>query len=334
MENRIGIMPFWKKYDREMYVRAAILADELGYDSFWVPEAWGYEAFTVLTEIACKTKRIKLGTSIVNVYSRSPASMAMAAATLDEISEGRLMLGIGTSGARVIEGFHGREFKKPLTSWKDMVKVVKGLLAGKKLNEVGAEMNDYRPFTLEMELPRREIPIYVAALKEKSIETIGEIADGWIPTFWPYQEISRGREWIDRGAKRAGRDPKAITVAPFATVIPTGAKSAGKRSREIIAFYIAGMGDYYKELLEGFGYKDECAKIVELYANKETRDQSLEAVTDKMVDALTIAGDPKYCVEEMQRRRQYGIDLPIVSLPTGADWKIIEAFIRGLAPQS
>ncbi len=333
MENRIGIMPFWKKYDREMYVRAAILADELGYDSFWVPEAWGYEAFTVLTEIAVKTKNIKVGTSIVNVYSRSPANMAMAAATLDEISEGRLMLGIGTSGARVIEGFHGREFKKPLTSWKDMVKVVKGLLAGKKLNEVGAELHDYRPFSLEMSLPRREIPIYVAALKEKSIETIGELADGWIPTFWPYQEIGRGREWIDRGAKRAGRDPKDITIAPFATVIPTGAKSAGKRSREIISFYIAGMGEYYKELLEGFGYKDECAQIVELYANKETRERALEAVTDKMVDALTIAGDPKYCVEEMQRRREYGIDLPIVSLPTGADWTIIEAFIRGLAPQ-
>jgi len=333
MQNRIGIMPFWKKYDREMYVNAAILADELGYDSFWVPEAWGYEAFTVLTEIACKTKKIKLGTSIVNVYSRSPASMAMASATLDEISGGRLMLGIGTSGARVIEGFHGREFKKPLTSWKDMVKVVKGLLAGKKLNEVGAEMHDYRPFSLEMNLPRREIPIYVAALKQKSIETIGEIADGWIPTFWPYQEIKQGREWIDAGAKRAGRAPSDITIAPFTTVIPTGAKSAGKRSREIISFYVAGMGEYYKELLEGFGYRDECAKIVELYSNKETRDRATEAVTDKMVDALTIAGDPKFCVEEMQRRRQFGIDLPIVSLPTGADWEVIQRFIKGLAPQ-
>jgi alkanesulfonate monooxygenase SsuD/methylene tetrahydromethanopterin reductase-like flavin-dependent oxidoreductase (luciferase family) len=332
MQDRIGIMPFWKKYDRETYVKAAQLADDLGYDSFWLPEAWGYEAFTLLTEIAVKTKNIKLGTSIVNIYSRSPALLAMTAATLDEISNGRLMLGIGTSGQRVIEGFHGRKFEKPLTSWKDMVKVVKGLLAGKKLNEVGAEMHDYRPFSLEMNLPRRDVPIYVAALKQKSIETIGELADGWIPTFWPYQELKQGRAWIDAGAKRAGRDPSAITIAPFTTVIPTG-KSGGKKSREIIAFYVAGMGEYYKELLEGFGYRDECAKIVELYANKETRDRATEAVTDQMVDALSIAGTPEYCVEEMRRRREYGIDLPIVSLPTAADWNTIEAFIRGLAPR-
>lgn len=332
MRDRTGVMPFWKNYDRETYVRAAILADELGYDSFWLPEAWGYDAFTLLTEIAVKTKNIKLGTSIVNVYSRSPALMAQTAATLDEISNGRLIIGIGTSGKRVIEGFHGRAFEKPLTSWKDMVKVVKGLLAGKKLNEVGAELHDYRPFTLEMKLPRREVPIYVAALKQKSMETIGEIADGWIPTFWPYQEINKGREWIEAGAKRAGRDMKDITIAPFTTVIPTG-KSGGKRSREIIAFYVAGMGDYYKELLEGFGYKDECAKIVELYSNKETRERAVDAVTDQMVDALTIAGDPVYCVEEMRRRRDFGIDLPIVSLPTGADWDTIEKFIKGLKPR-
>jgi alkanesulfonate monooxygenase SsuD/methylene tetrahydromethanopterin reductase-like flavin-dependent oxidoreductase (luciferase family) len=256
----------------------------------------------------------------------------MTAASLDEISNGRLILGIGTSGKRVIEGFHGRAFEKPLTSWKDIVKVVKGLLAGKKLNELGAEMHDYRPFTLEMKLPRREVPIYVAALKQKSMETIGELADGWIPTFWPYQEIEKGRAWIAEGAKRAGRDPNSITVAPFTTVIPTG-KSGQKKSREIISFYVAGMGDYYKELLEGFGFRDECAKIVELYANKETRDQAPGAVTDAMVDALSIAGDPVYCIQELRRRRDYGIHLPIVTLPNGVDQATLEMFIRGLAPR-
>ncbi len=256
----------------------------------------------------------------------------MSAATVDEISEGRLMLGIGTSGKRVIEGFHAREFKKPLTQWKDVVKVVKGLLAGKKLTEVGAENNEYRPFTLEMDTPRRQIPIYVAALKQKSIESIGELADGWIPTFWPYQEMARGREWIKTGAERAGRDPREITCAPFTTVIPTG-KSGGKRSREIIAFYVAGMGDYYRELLEGFGYKDECAKICELYANKDTRHEAAAAVTDAMVDALSVAGEPQYCVEELRRRRDFGIDLPIVTLPNDASWETIETFIKVLAPR-
>lgn len=334
MSDRIGVLPFWKKYDREMYVKAAVLADELGYDSFWLPEAWGYEVFTLLTEIAVKTKRIKLGTGIVNVFSRSPALLGMTAASLDEISEGRLILGIGTSGKNVIEGFHAREFKKPLSQWRDVLRVVRATLAGVPLNEAGATLHDYRPFTLEMDnLPRRQVPIYVAALKQKSIETIGELADGWIPTFWPYQNTQQGLDWIKTGAERAGRDPKEITTAPFTTVLPMGRKHGGKRARSVIAFYIGGMGAYYRELLEGFGYAEECKIIADLYANKETREQATDAVTDELVDALSISGDPQHCVEELHRRREFGIDLPIVSLPTKANWQVTEMFLRGLAPK-
>src|SRR5262249_4414613 len=170
--------------------------DDLGYDSFWLPEAWGYEVFTLLTEMAGRTKRIKLGTGIVNVFSRSPGLIAMSAATLDEISEGRFVLGIGTSGKRVIEGFHAHEYKKPLPQVRDVIRVVRTLVSGGKLHESGAELNEYRPFTLAMQPPRRHIPIWVAALKRKAIESIGELADGWIPTFWPYDRIADGRAWI------------------------------------------------------------------------------------------------------------------------------------------
>jgi len=169
MSSPVAVLPFWKDYDRKLYLRAAILADELGYDSFWIPEAWGYEVFSLLTEIALNTRRIRLGTGIVNVFSRSEGLLAMTAATVDEISEGRLILGIGTSGMRVIEGFHGRRFDKPLTQVRDTIRVVKTLLAGGKLNESGAKLHAYRPFELAMTPARREIPIYVAALKENSI---------------------------------------------------------------------------------------------------------------------------------------------------------------------
>src|SRR5437016_1302153 len=152
---RTGLLAFWKNYDRKLYLRAAQLADELGYDSFWLPEAWGYEVFTLLAEIAVHTKRIRLGTGIVNAFSRSPGLLAMSAATLDEISEGRFILGVGTSGARVIEGFHGRKYDKPLTQVRDVIRVVRTLLAGGKLHEAGAELHPYRPFTLAME-PRRK----------------------------------------------------------------------------------------------------------------------------------------------------------------------------------
>jgi alkanesulfonate monooxygenase SsuD/methylene tetrahydromethanopterin reductase-like flavin-dependent oxidoreductase (luciferase family) len=333
MTERTGLLAFWKNYDRKLYLRAAQLADDLGYDSFWLPEAWGYEVFSLLTEMAVKTKRIKLGTGIINVYSRSAGLIAMTAATVDDISEGRLILGVGTSAPRVIEGFHGRAYDKPLTQVRDVIRVVRTLLSGGKLTDARAENATYRPFTLEMTPTRRQIPIYVAALRQKAIESIGELADGWIPTFWPYEQLAEGRAWIAAGAARAGRDPAAITTAPFTTVLPLGLEAGGMMAKKIIAFYIGGMGDYYVELLTRFGYADDCKKIAELYQNKETRALAGAAVPDRMIEALTISGDPTHCVEELRRRRGFGIDLPILNLPNDMPWEMVEMFIRGMAPQ-
>ena len=333
MHERTGLVAFWKNYDRKLHVKAAQLADELGYDSFWLPEAWGYEVFPLLTEMALATKRIKLGTGIVNVFSRSPALLAQSAATVDEISEGRLILGLGTSGKRVIEGFHGRPFDRPLTQLGDVIRVVKTLIAGKSLDGCGAELTRYRPFQLAMKPVRPDIPIYVAALRQKSITAIGEMADGWIPTFWPYEGLQRGIDWIAEGARRAGRDPAEITVAPYTTVIPLG-NMAAQKAKELIAFYVAGMGDYYRELLESFGYRDECARIADLYRSKATRAQATEQVTDAMMEALCVTGSPAECVAELRRRRSFGIGLPIINLPPDAPGPLVEMFIRGMAPQT
>lgn len=333
MIERIGLVAFWKNYNRKECVRAAEIADDLGYDSFWIPEAWGYEIFSLLTEIALKTKRIKLGTGIVNVFSRTPSLIAMSAATVDEISEGRFILGIGTSGKKVIEGFHGRPFAKPLTQTRDVIRVVRTLLAGGKLHEAGAELADYRPFSLAFEPKRRHIPIYVAALKQKSIESIGELADGWMPTFWPYAETRRGLDWLAAGAARAGRDPKELTVAPFTMALPLGFEAGAAMAKDLVAFYVGGMGDYYAELLTGFGYGDDVQRIAELYQDKATRSQAAAAVPDAMIEALTVAGDPEHCIAELRRRRKYGIDLPILNLPVNMPFEMVEAFIRGMAPR-
>jgi alkanesulfonate monooxygenase SsuD/methylene tetrahydromethanopterin reductase-like flavin-dependent oxidoreductase (luciferase family) len=334
MTERIGLVAFWKNYDRTLYLRAARLADELGYDSFWVPEAWGYEISTLLTEMALATKNIKLGTGILNVYSRSPGLIAMTAATLDEISQGRFILGIGPSGKNVIEGFHGRAFDKPLTQVRDVIRVVRALLSGGKLSDAHAELVDYRPFKLEMKPVRSTIPIYVAALRPKAIESIGARADGWMPTFWPYDRLGEGRALIEAGAKKAGRDPSAITTAPFSVVLPLAGDAGTMMAKRIISFYIGGMGDYYTELLTGFGFGDDCKRIVELYQDKATRAQAAAAVSDKMIEALTISGDPAHCVAELKRRRSFGIDLPILNLPVDVPWEMMEMFIRGLAPRA
>ncbi len=326
-----GLVAFWRDYDRKTFVKAAVLADRLGYDSFWLPEVWGYEVFSLLTEIALKTKRIKIATGIINVFSRSPALIAMQAATLDEISGGRLILGIGTSGKNVIEGLHGRDFEKPLTQIRDVIRVVRTMLERRPLSEADTKLRQYRPFTLDFEPTRRRIPIYVAALKHKSIASIGEMADGWMPIFWPYNRLSDGREWIAEGAAKAGRDPSEIVTAPFTTVIPIPGKRASQKARDIIAFYVGGMGEYYKALLSGFGYVEECNEIERLYRDKATRKMAAEAVTDDMIEALTIAGDPLHCRRELARRRELGMEQPIVNLPPGMPWPGLAAFITALA---
>lgn len=326
-----GLLAFWRDYDRKTYIKAAVLADRLGYDSFWLPEVWGYEVFSLLTEIALKTKRIKIGTGIINVFSRSPALIAMEAATLDEISGGRFILGLGTSGERVIEGLHGRNFDKPLTQTQDVIRVVRTLLDGRPLSEADTKLRKYRPFTLDFKPTRTRIPIYVAALKQKSITSVGEMADGWMPIFWPYNRLGDGREWIAEGAARAGRNPSEIATAPFTTVIPLPGKAASKKAREIIAFYIGGMGEYYKELLSGFGYEEECNKIELLYRDKATRKTAPDAVTDDMIEALTISGDPLHCRREIARRRELGMEQPIINLPPGMPWPGMAAFITALA---
>ena len=330
---RIGLLAFWKDYDRKTYIKAAKLADKLGYEAFFLPEVWAYDAFSLLTEMAIHTKRIKLGTGIINVFSRSPATIAMHAATLDEISGGRFILGLGTSGKNVIEGLHGRPFVKPLTQTRDVIRVVRAMLDGTPLNEADTKLHDYRPFTLAMKPTRRRIPIYIAALKQKSITSIGEMADGWMPVFWPYDRLSDGRQWIAEGAAKSNRNPDDIVTAPFTMAIPLTGDMAAKKAKELIAFYVGGMGEYYKQLLTGFGYAEECDEIERLYKDKSTRSQAADAVTPQMIERLTVAGNPLHCARELRRRREHGLDFPLLTLPPGLPWPAIASFIIAMAPR-
>ena len=205
--DRIGIVPFWKNYDRKAVLRTAQLADDLGYDSIWIPEAWAYEQFQLLTEIAVHTKRLKLATGIANVFSRSAGLLAMSVATLDEISEGRAILGLGTSGELVIENFHGVPYKKPLTRLKETIGICRALWRGDRLRPELSTLFDARHFKLEMTPLRPSVPVYVASLQEKAIrEVVGGCADGWVPTFWPYEHLGDGRGRRDPGARAAGRE--------------------------------------------------------------------------------------------------------------------------------
>src|SRR4029078_10683701 len=205
-----GVVAFWKNYDRKAVIRAAQLAEELGYDSIWIPEAWAYEPFQLLTEIALSTRRIKVATGIANVFSRSAGLLAMSAATLDEISEGRAIIGLGTSGKRLVENFHGAAYEKPLTRLRETIGTMRALWRGERLRPELSSLFDARQFRLEMNPLRPNIPVFVASLQEKAIKEIGALADGWLPTFWPYRDLKDGIALIREGATKAGRDPNAI----------------------------------------------------------------------------------------------------------------------------
>jgi F420-dependent oxidoreductase-like protein len=329
---RSGVVAFWKNYNRKQVLRHAEEADELGYESFWIPEAWGYEAFSLLTEIACHTKRIKLATGIVNVFSRSPGLLAMHAATLDEISEGRVILGLGTSGEKVIAGFHGAPYEKPLTRMRQYIKVIQCLISGQRLTEAGADLWEFRHFQLAMTPVRERIPIYCACLNDKAIRMVGELADGWMPTFWPWQQLEKGVEVLAEGARKSGRSVKDISVAPFTTVIPMPDKEMSYHSaRGIISFYVGGMGVYYHEMLSRMGYRENCDLVRDLYVAKQ-RPEAAAAVSQDLLDALVIAGEPDFCRTRLSQWRGAGMDLPILGLPTDMGPEICSMYLKLMAP--
>lgn len=332
MTERSGLVAFWKNYNRKQVLRHAQEADELGYDSFWIPEAWGYEAFSLLTEIAVHTKRIKLATGIVNVFSRSPGLLAMHAATLDEISEGRMILGLGTSGEKVIEGFHGVPYDKPLTRMRQYIKVINTLISGQRLCDAGADLWEFRHFQLAMTPVRDHIPIYCACLNDKAIRMVGELADGWMPTFWPWQQMGNGRALLAEGAAKSGRSVDEITVAPFTTVIPMPDKEMSHHTaRGMISFYVGGMGVYYHAMLSRMGYAENCDLVRDLYQAKQ-RPEAAAAVSQDLLDALVIAGEPDFCRKRLGEWRRAGVDLPILGLPTDMGPEICSMYLQLMAP--
>jgi F420-dependent oxidoreductase-like protein len=290
------------------------VADACGYDSFWLPESWEREAFSILAELAAKTERIALCTGVINVFSRSPALIAMGAATLDEISGGRFRLGLGTSGARVVEDFHGIKYGKPLTRLREAIRIIRSLLAGEAVDFHG-ECFDLKRFKLGFKPVRSSVPIYIAGLAPASLRQIGELADGWLPTHWPRARLHEGIKEIAEGVRIAGRDPAAIDIAPFVNVVVgDNVQWTRDRARLPLAYYIGGMGDYYHASLSRLGFSREADLIRENWRAGK-RKAAIAAVTDKMVDEIAICGPIEKCRAVIEETCEDGANLVIISIP-------------------
>jgi len=328
----LGRLPGFDKrgFDRREVIECVRVADSCGYDSFWMPEAWERDAFNILTEIAARTERIHLGTGIINVFSRSPALIAMSAATLDEISGGRFRLGLGTSGARVVEDFHGIRFDRPLTRLREAIQIIRLLINGERVDFNG-KCFELRRFKLGFKPLRSDIPIYIAALSPRSLRQVGELADGWLPTHWPRVGLEEGIAKIREGAEGTGRDAKRIEIAPFVNVIVSDDVSqARNQARLPLAYYIGGMGDYYHASLSRLGFGAAVDQVRELWQAGRRKD-AMAAIDDEMLDSIAVCGSMEHCRALLDEMYDLGATSPLVPIPiagsTSEKCRLIESLI-------
>ncbi len=310
------------------------LADQLGYDSIWFGETWGYDMVTAMGEVVRATGRIKVASGIMNVYSRSPGVIASTFATLDELSGGRMIIGLGSSGANVIEHFHGVPFDKPMRRLREYVEIINMLLHGDRLVYHGDIFNLERGFRLQVNLVRDHIPIYIAAITPASIAQTGEVADGLIPIHWPKTRYGSVRQRLERGAGKAGRSGSDIIVAPYLTtgyVLEEEQRPAVRRqAKQPVSFYIGRMGTFYKEMLAREGYPEETKTIEAAWEGGQ--DAAIDAVPDYMSDNIVLVGTPKEIHRQLVELQGLGVDLPLISMPPGNPdqaGRILEEVMKG-----
>ena len=288
-------------------MRIARLAERQGYDCLTVGEAWGEDALTSLAQLAAATERIRVGSSIVPVFGRTPANLAMAALNLDLMSEGRFFLGLGASGRLVIEDFHGERFSKPLSRMREYIAFIRKAAAGERLDHDG-EFFKTRRFRIRFAPHRARLPIYIASLTPASLRLTGEVADGWLPIFFAPGRMDALFADIAAGADAAGRSLSDVAVSPQVSIYPTDDPDAARdRERPHIAFYIGGMGVFYHQYMRRIGFGEQADAVRAAYMARE-RDKAAALVTDEMVDAFTIIGDAAQCREQMQAYFDAGAD--------------------------
>jgi coenzyme F420-dependent oxidoreductase len=314
------------------FVDMAVRAEELGYDFVWLPETWGRDAVTVMTSIAHATEEIGIGSSIMNVYSRSPALLAQTAATLQEVSDGRFRLGIGPSGPAVIEGWHGIDFGNPLRRTREYVDIVKMVLEGKELDYEGKYFN-LSGFRLRCDAPEPRPKVDAAGMGPKAVELAGRFADGWHAILFTPEAMRDRLEDFDRGTEMGDRDraEQDVTLSLTCCALEDG-EHARHLTKQHSAFYVGAMGTYYRDSLARQGYEDEAHQIAANWMNGD-REAALDIFTDEMLDAFTAAGTPERAREELAKFADIdGVDNVSVGFPRAASREEIHETLDALAP--
>jgi F420-dependent oxidoreductase-like protein len=304
-------------------------AERVGYDSAWAAEAWGTDAVSVLAWLAATTSTIKVGSAILQIPARTPANTAMTAATLDLMSGGRFLLGLGTSGPQVVEGWHGEPWGKPLGKTREYVELVRAALRRETIEYDGEHYTvPYRgngatglgkPLKLMARPLRADIPIYLASLRRRSVELAAEIADGWLPIFFSPE---RAHKVFPVPFERDGLD-----IAPAVpAVLSDDVESARDALKGYYALYIGGMGargkNFYNELACEYGYEEAAGTIQDLYLDGKHRDAAA-AVPDELVDELALVGPKERIADRLAAWKESGATTLLVSTRDSASLRAV-----------
>jgi F420-dependent oxidoreductase-like protein len=299
-------------------VELAQHAEGLGYESVWMPEAYGTDAVSILGALAARTERILLGTGIVNVFSRTPALLAQTAATLDLISGGRFILGLGTSGHQVVTGWHGMAFDRPLLRMRETIAIVRQVLRRDRLLFEGQVFHLDKGLKLLARPVRETVPIYLATLTPGGLRLTGELADGWIPTLFAPEHMDLFRPELEAGARIAGRSLGSLAIAPH---VPVSIDDDRARARDAlkpwVALYVGGMGskskNFYNDLVSRYGFADDARTLQELYLGGKQL-EAIRRVPDALVDAISIAGPASYVRERLAVWASAGVTTLLASV--------------------
>jgi len=335
---KIGLqLGYWGSHPPKDPVGLVQTAEKLGFDSVWTAEAYGSDALTPLAWIGSHTSRIRLGTAVCQLSARSPTAMAMAALTLDHLSGGRMILGLGVSGPQVVEGWYGAPFSKPLARTREYVSIIRQVLAREEpVTNDGPHYplpfqgegawglgKPLKPITHPL---RADLPIFIGAEGPKNVAQTAEIADGWLPLYYsPF----RNEVYAD-SLKQARSD---FEVAQGIVVNITDDLEQGLMPvKHMLALYVGGMGakdrNFHKELISRFGFEAEAERIQELYLAGK-KEEAARAVPDALADEIALVGPKERIRERLEAWRETPVTSLLVSARSTAELETIAELVLG-----
>ena len=324
MDKLAFVLPNWATLTRDELIFYAKLGEELNYETIWVPETWGNDAFTIMNTIAENTKRINFACGIISVFSRSAAIMAQTIATIDTFSGGRAIIGLGPSTNIVNENWHGMKHEKPL-------RIIRMILSGERVTYEG-EIIRLNNMKFQSKPLRRDIPIYLASLGPKNLELTGQIADGWLPFLCPEFHITALKKIVEDAALNAGRSISDITICPYvpALLSSENPEEADFKIKEFISFYVGAMGPHYYNLITSYGFEDDAVNIREAWNNKDLV-KCAESVSDELLDLVAVKGTSESGRQKLDSYREVS-NCPILMFPFKSTREQIVETLEALAP--